>query len=254
MELVNLVFNEEGYAQLTLNRTEKLNSVSKQMTEELYKALQKVKETKDIKFLTLTGEGERAFCAGGDLTELHADMNAEEAYRVLHPMKVVLFELATLPVPTIALLNGQARGGGCELATACDFRYGVESASFGFVQANLGITPGWGGGVLLYSRIHPNAAAHWLMEANMYPAKQAYRIGWLHKMVTVNQLKSMDMIQSFLNKTPEQMKWFKKQYTAYLFSQDLSQKMEEEVQQCSHLWESDAHKEAVQKFMDKRKN
>lgn len=254
MELVKLAFKDEGYAQLTLNRTEKLNSVSKQMTEELYEALQKIKESKDIKFLTLTGEGERAFCTGGDLTELHADMNAQQAYSVLHPMKVVLYELAMLPVPTIALLNGQARGGGCELATACDFRYGVESAAYGFVQANLGITPGWGGGVLLYSRIQPSAAAHWLMEAAMYPAKQAYRIGWLHKIVSVNQLRSMDMIKSFLNKTPEQMKWFKKQYKAHVYSQDLSRKMEEEVWQCSLLWESDAHKEAVQKFMDKRKN
>ncbi|MGI8315015.1 enoyl-CoA hydratase/isomerase family protein [Halobacillus mangrovi] len=254
MELVKLAFKDEGYAQLTLNRTEKLNSVSKQMTDELYKALQKVKEMKDIKFLTLTGEGERAFCTGGDLTELHADMNAEEAYGVLHPMKVVLYELVTLPVPTIALLNGQARGGGCELATACDFRYGVDYASYGFVQANLGITPGWGGGVLLYSRIHSNAAAHWLMEAKMYTAKQAYNTGWLHKVVTVNQLRSMDIIQSFLNKTPEQMKWFKKQYTSHIFARDLSLKMEEEVRQCSLLWESDAHKAAVQKFMDKRKN
>ncbi|KHE71808.1 enoyl-CoA hydratase/isomerase family protein [Halobacillus sp. BBL2006] len=254
MELIKLKFEDEGYASLTLNRQEKLNSVSKKMTEELFEALQLVKENKEIKFLTVTGAGERAFCTGGDLNELHADMNAEEAYEILHPMKKVLFELATLPVPTITLLNGQARGGGCELATACDFRYGIESASYGFVQANLGITPGWGGGELLHSRIDSGLAAHWLMEASMYSAEYSYQIGWLHKVVSLNELRSKKVFQSFLNKTPEQMRVFKKKHVTHVIPQDLSRQMDEEVRQCSLLWESDAHKEAVQRFMNKTKN
>ncbi|SFJ92941.1 Enoyl-CoA hydratase/carnithine racemase [Halobacillus dabanensis] len=246
-----LIEKNDEYAILTLNRPEKMNAVSKQMTKELYEAILSLKE-EDLKFLVVTGAGDHAFCAGGDLNEHHGEMVAEEAYDILHSMKEVLYELATFPVPTFALLNGQARGGGCEIATACDFRYGLESASYGFVQGNLGITPGWGGGTLLYRRIKSDYAAHWLMDAEMYSADQVYRIGWLHKKITVNWSVE-ELFPSFLNKTSEQMRVFKQQYLKHLDGDRLSQQMDQEVQQCSLLWESDEHKEAVRKFAAKRK-
>ncbi|MBX0356552.1 enoyl-CoA hydratase/isomerase family protein [Halobacillus sp. Nhm2S1] len=250
MSQLILVEKKEGYAVLTLNRPEKMNAISKQMTKEFYQALIELKK-ENLKFLVVTGAGDRAFCAGGDLRELHGEMSAEQAYTTLHPMKEVLYELAAFPVPTIAVLNGQARGGGCEIATACDFRYGIEGASFGFIQANLGIIPGWGGGTLLYQRINNDVAAHWLMDADMYSAEQVYRIGWLHKMITVNW--NEDIFSSFLNKTHEQMKIFKRQYMDHMEFNRLSERMEREVRQCSLLWESDEHKEAVRNFEAKRK-
>jgi enoyl-CoA hydratase len=246
-----LVEKKDGYAILTLNRPEKMNAVSKQMTKELYEAILALKE-EDIKFLVVTGAGERAFCAGGDLHEHHGELVAKEAYEILYSMKEVLYELTTFPVPTFALMNGQARGGGCEIATACDFRYGRKMAFYGFVQGNLGITPGWGGGTLLYQKIKHDYAAHWLMDAEMYSAEQAYRIGWLHKMITVNY-DVEELFSSFLNKTNDQMRLFKRQYLNRLDWEGISERMDQEVHQCSLLWESDEHKEAVRKFTTKRK-
>lgn len=246
-----LIEKKDGYAILTLNRPDKMNAVTKQMAKELYEGILALKE-EDLKFIVLTGAGSRAFCAGGDLNELHGEMDAEEAYEILYPMKEVLYELATFPVPTFALLNGQARGGGCEIATACDFRYGLNTSSYGFVQGNLGITPGWGGGTLLYQRIKNDDAAHWLMDAEMYSAEQVYRIGWLHKMITVN-CNAEELFSSFLNKTSEQMRVFKRQYLNHLYLEGLSERMNQEVHQCSLLWESDEHKEAVRKFAANRK-
>lgn len=253
MEYVLLDFKKEGYAAITLNRPEKMNAVNKQMVVELHNTLSKVRQASNLKFVTITGAGEQAFCAGGDLKEFHGDLSAEEAFELLNPMKEFVYLLSTLPVPTIALLNGQALGGGCEIATACDFRYGIDSASFGFVQGNLGITPGWGGGALLYKRISPDLAAHWLMDSQMYNCDKSLQIGWLHKKCTRGELKSKDLFYSFLNKTPQQMKWFKHQYLTSI-STDLQQDMDDEVKNCSSLWESEAHKIAVQTFMDSRKN
>src|SRR5690625_5646758 len=86
------------------------------------------------------------FCAGGDLINFHGELTPDEAFSRLYPMKEVLYDIASFPVPTICLLNGDALGGGCEIATACDFRIAKETTKFGFVQSKLGIVPGWGGG------------------------------------------------------------------------------------------------------------
>ncbi|MBA2174279.1 enoyl-CoA hydratase/isomerase family protein [Halobacillus locisalis] len=254
MGYVLLDISEEGCATITLNRPEKMNAINKQMVQELREVLESVRTLETLKLVLITGAGDRAFCAGGDLKDFHGEMAAREAYELLVPMKEVLYKIATLPVPTIALLNGQARGGGCEIATACDFRYGVSDASFGFVQGDLGIRPGWGGGVLLYERIAAAQAAHWLMDAEMYEAAETLRIGWLHKMGTLEQLQSGRFIESFLNKTETQMRQFKSQYLSSLSIKGLSDRMDEEVKECAVLWESEEHKLAVQKFMSSRKN
>lgn len=254
MDHVLLDISEEGCATITLNRPEKMNAINKQMVQELREILDTITTLESLKLVLITGAGERAFCAGGDLNDFHGEMTASEAYELLVPMKEVLYKIATMPVPTIALLNGQARGGGCEIATACDFRYGVSNTSFGFVQGNLGIRPGWGGGVLLYERIAPAQAAHWLMDAEMYKAVETFRIGWLHKIGTLEELRSDRLIESFLNKTETQMRQFKSQYLSSLSIKGINDRMDEEVKECAVLWESEEHKLAVQKFMSSRKN
>ncbi|MFG6115234.1 enoyl-CoA hydratase/isomerase family protein [Halobacillus sp. MO56] len=239
-----------GYARITLNRPEKMNAVSKQMTSELSQALTEAKEAEGVKCLVITGSGDRAFCTGGDLKDLHGDMNASEAFQTLYPMKEVVYQLASFPLPTIALLNGQARGGGCEIATACDIRYAVKDASYGFVQGKLGITPGWGGGVLLYEKIRPEYAFQWLIEAEMYDSDRVAAIGWAHRLIEREELGNVeDLLAKFLEKSVEQMRVWKKQYDKKLSMISLSPVMDEEVRTCSRLWESEEHKEAVKRFM-----
>ncbi|WP_163530388.1 enoyl-CoA hydratase/isomerase family protein [Halobacillus ihumii] len=255
MEQVTLTVSDDGYGLVTLNRSDKMNAVTKQMADELLNALEQAKNIEHIKCLVIRGAGDRAFCAGGDLTELHGDLTSEQAYRTLLPMKQVLHELACFPVPTFAFLNGQARGGGCEIATACDFRYGLADGSYGFIQGQLGITPGWGGGEILYKRIPSNIAAHWLMEAQMYSASRALEIGWLHKIVTRQQMDGKELLRPFLEKSVEQLHVFKQQYIEKLSIEGLSQHMDQEVQHCAGLWESEAHVKAVRRFAaSSRKN
>src|SRR5690625_4132257 len=102
------------------------------MAKELMTILEEAKEDPP-KFLVITGRG-KMFSAGGDLLDLHGELSADEAFSRLYPMKEVLFELVNFPMPTIGLLNGNALGGGCELATACDIRIAKNTSEFGFVQ------------------------------------------------------------------------------------------------------------------------
>src|SRR5699024_10079246 len=162
---------------LTLNRPEKRNAISIEMARQLSSLLTEIKE-RPIPFLVIKSAGEGVFCAGGDLNELHGELSEQEAYETLNMMKQVLYQIVSLPIPTIGLLQGNALGGGCELATACDIRIAREGTTFGFVQSNLGILPGWGGGAILYEKVSPSFAFQWLTEGEMYPASFLLEKGW----------------------------------------------------------------------------
>ncbi|WP_255822143.1 enoyl-CoA hydratase/isomerase family protein [Halobacillus shinanisalinarum] len=129
----------------------------------------------------------------------------------------------------------------------------MADGSYGFVQGQLGILPGWGGGVLLYKKIPAHFAAHWLMDSRMYGVEEATRIGWLHKVVSEQQLAGEELLQPFLEKSQEQLRSFKKQYRDHLSMEGVWHQMDEEVQQCARLWESEAHVQAVRRFTSSRK-
>lgn len=251
-ETISYETDSSGYVLIRLNRPEKRNAVSLQMAEELGEALKQA-EKEDIKCLVITGAGDRAFCSGGDLKDFHGEMSEMESYRTLSAMKNVLYDIATFPVPTICLLNGAARGGGCELATSCDFRYARENTNFGFVQGKLGITPGWGGGALLYQRISPVKAHHWLITSEVYDAEKLKEWGWIDRIIPDDQWNDLSKILSpFIEKYSEQMRTFKKQYLSQLSLTRLYEEMEREVQSCSKLWDSEPHKKAVEDFFRKK--
>ncbi|HLR80307.1 MAG TPA: enoyl-CoA hydratase/isomerase family protein [Bacillota bacterium] len=244
--------NDKGYSIIRLNRPEKHNAISVEMVKELRNCLEQAKQD-EVKCLVITGAGERMFCAGGDLNDLHGDLNSDEAFNHLHPMKEVLYEIASFPVPTICLLNGDALGGGCELATSCDFRITTPSTKFGFVQANLGIIPGWGGGVLLYEKVSHNFAYQWLLEAKVYPAEELKERGWIQHIVDDFEEKNIDnLLEPYLSKSYDQMKILKNQYKKALSANDLSSRMEEEVKNCAYLWTSEEHKQAVERFFQRK--
>lgn len=248
-EYVKWDLYEQGYGMITLHRPERRNALSLDMIEELQTLLKDARDL-DIKALVITGAGDQAFCAGGDLNDFHAGLSSQEAFSALYPMKEVLYELSRFPVPTIALLNGHTRGGGCELATACDFRYAAEGSTIGFVQGDLGISPGFGGGALLYHRIHPLKAYEMLVQSRVYGTEEAIHTGWLQGIIREETIaEDIDNIMKpFLSKTIDQAKHFKQQYVKQQIPLSLSADMDDEVRRCSNLWGNEQHKEAVQGY------
>jgi|GEM_PF-305246 len=241
-----------NYAMITLNRPKKRNAISLKMIEKLSTY---VKEAKDssIKCLVITGTGDKMFCAGGDLNDFHPELSIEEAFSRLNKMKEVLLDIVSFPVPTICLLNGDALGGGCELATSCDFRIAKEDTTFGFIQSSLGIIPGWGGGTLLYEKVEHNFAYQWLLEANVYKAVDLLKKGWIHNIVAMENLYKLDkLLKPYMQKSFEQMKFLKAQYKEKLCISHFSKLMTEEVRRCAELWSSPRHVEKVQQFLTKK--
>ncbi|ALX47375.1 enoyl-CoA hydratase/isomerase family protein [Lentibacillus amyloliquefaciens] len=251
-ELVTYRYDEQGFGEITLNRPEKMNAISKEMAEVFSTALETAKQ-QSIKFLVITASGERMFCAGGDLNDLNADLPSDEAFSVLYPMKEVLYEIASFPVPVVCLLNGDAMGGGCEIATACDFRIAKKETRFGFVQTKLGITPGWGGGRLLYEKVHPVFAYQWLMEAEIHGAEYLLEKGWINRVVPEDEWNDRGtLLRPYLAKSLEQMKVLKNQYLRQVSILSLSAQMDEEVRNSANLWETAEHKEAIKHFFSRK--
>ncbi|QHS22152.1 enoyl-CoA hydratase/isomerase family protein [Virgibacillus sp. MSP4-1] len=239
--------SQDHFAKITLNRPEKRNAVSLEMGRELNEILDNLSQNKELKFLVITGSGNKSFCAGGDLYDFHGAMDEGKAYEQLRRLKTVLYKLASFPLPTICILNGDARGGGCELATACDFRFAEKNTRHGFIQGKLGITPGWGGGVLLYKRILPLLAYQWLLESDMRDAGQLQQMGWIQKLFSEGQGIN-ELVKPFIEKQRAQLHSFKKQYINQYSLDQLADDMDMEVKNCARLWVSDEHKQAVEAF------
>ncbi len=249
---VTLAFEAAGYGVITLHRPEKHNAISKKMTQDLNDCLEKAKQ-KPLKFLVLTGFGDKMFCSGGDLYDLHGDLSPDEAFSILYPMKEVLYKIVAFPVPVICLLNGNALGGGCEIATACDIRIAKESTTFGFVQSTLGIVPGWGGGVLLYEKVHHTFAFQWLLEGAIYSTSYLMEKGWIQQVVDKSQWSDPNVfLQPYILKSVDQMKLLKAQYKKKLSALALNAEMNAEVRSCATLWDSPEHKQAVHRFMHRK--
>jgi|SRR5690625_2407964 len=247
----HIMYDETTYGTIVLNRPDKRNAISSKMAHTLNNLLAELKN-RPPKFLVIKSAGDSVFCAGGDLTELHGGLDEVEAYKRLSPMREVLYKLATFPVPTICLLQGNAFGGGCELATSCDFRIAKEGTLFGFIQTNLGILPGWGGGALLYKKVQPNFAFQWITEGAIFPANLLHKKGWLHHVVSAEKwADEATFLKQYTNKSKEQLTFLKQQFMENVQLYNIKDEMERESRESAHLWPSDEHKRAVNKFLNK---
>ncbi|MET3682036.1 enoyl-CoA hydratase/carnithine racemase [Alkalibacillus flavidus] len=237
---------------VTLNRPAKRNALSFDMIRELSDVVHGLHQDHDTKLVIFTGAGV-AFCAGGDLSDFHGDLNQGDALELLTPMKDVLWQITTLPMTTIAWMNGLARGGGMELATACDFRFANEAGHYGFTQGQLGISTGWGGGTLLYERISHQEAYYWLVMADVRSAPELKDIRYVQATFTDgDHILDHELIKPFVARDVEQLLHWKQQWLDARDLTRLKERMDQEVEACSHLWVSEAHRQAVAQFFNRK--
>ncbi len=133
----------EEFALIRLNRPEALNALSFKLVEDLARALDEV-AAGDARALLVTGAGDKAFCAGADIGELGGRTLAEQK-RGAERGQAVMAKLERLPMPSVAMVNGYAFGGGLELALACTFRLLTPNARLALPEIRLGLVPGYGG-------------------------------------------------------------------------------------------------------------
>jgi enoyl-CoA hydratase/carnithine racemase len=229
-----------------INRPDKRNAIDYDVMNKLEDALNQVKENVSIRAFIITGTGEQSFCSGGDLSVFHALHTKEEAYSMLSKMGEILYSLMTLPVPTFAIINGTAVGGGCEIASACDHRWALYHARMGFVQGNLGITTGWGGASMLMEKVQSAAALEMLSSAKVFTATEAKELGFIQKIA--DDMKGTN-IQDTLVASSNVLRSYKKAFIAKWEESLLKERMLAEIEQCSILWEQDEHHTAVRQFL-----
>lgn len=171
---------------LTLNRPEVLNALDQDLLVSLGQAVTEVVGDDSVRALIVTGEG-RAFAAGADIAAMQSmsPADAEEFSRLGH---TVFGALETIPVPTIAAVNGFALGGGCELALACDYIYAADDARFGQPEVNLGLLPGFGGTSRLVRRVGVAWAKELVFSGGTIKSDEALRIGLVNRVFPKDDL------------------------------------------------------------------
>lgn len=173
-------------ATITVNRPDKLNALNDATIAELGRAIDEARARDDVAGVLLTGAG-RAFVAGADISELQSQ-SPLEAQRRARAGQVIFRRFETSPKPTMAVINGFALGGGCELAMACHLRVASEKAKLGQPEVKLGIVPGYGGTQRLPRLVGRGAALKLLLTGDMIDAAEALRIGLVDQVTAPEQL------------------------------------------------------------------
>ncbi|MDR6854924.1 enoyl-CoA hydratase [Variovorax guangxiensis] len=173
--------HDEEFAVLTIRRPKSLNALNFELLEELGDYLDQLKASR-ARALIITGEGEKAFCAGADIKELQ--QRGLAAQREGAELGQGVFALLDrLPIPSIALVNGFAFGGGCELALACTLRIALPNAKFGLPEVKLGLIPGYGGTQRLPRLVGQGRALEMVMTGRSVDAEEALAIGLVNRIV-----------------------------------------------------------------------
>ena len=172
----------QGVAWVTLNRPRVLNAYNVQMRDDLYEVLTAVKDDPEITVVIFKGVGERAFCVGADLTEF-GTVPSRVIARQVRWERDVWGLLLSLKQPLLAALHGYVLGSGMEIAACCDIRIASEDAIFGMPEVGLGMIPAAGGSQTLPRLLRAGRALEVLLTGQRISAAEAYRIGFVNKVV-----------------------------------------------------------------------
>lgn len=183
-----LVATENGIGQITINRPSKLNALNVATIQELHNAFESLESNEEVRVIIITGEGEKAFVAGADISEF-AHFSVEEGAQLAAQGQELLFDFVeNLKKPVIAAINGFALGGGLELAMSCHFRIASDNAKMGLPEVSLGVIPGYGGTQRLPQLIGKGRAMEMIMTAGMISAEEGFRAGLVNHVVPQAEL------------------------------------------------------------------
>ncbi len=173
---------QDGIGCITLNRPQALNAYNIRMRDELYEVLGAIKADPEVEVVILKGAGEKAFCAGADLTEFLTAPSPVIARRARFERDVWGLFLS-IDKPFIAAMHGYVLGSGIEMALCCDIRLASEDARFGLPEPGLGIIPAAGGSQTLPRTIGRAAALEMLLSGRWLTAEEAYRLKLVNRVI-----------------------------------------------------------------------
>ncbi len=253
MSTPNLIVNFSDHVlMVTINRPEKRNALSRAVLTELQDTFTAAAEDDNLRVAVLRGAGEKSFAAGGDLRDLSTIRTRDGAATMANQAKAVLDSIRKFPLPVVAALNGDALGGGAELAVACDFRVLAAHARIGFIQGRLNICTAWGGGIDLLQLVGPAAGLRLLSRSELLEAPTALAIGLADVAAKPDQSLD-DCLQAFLApmrlKAPQVLRAFKALALQVRAGRPRSELEALETNLFSDTWVHDDHWAAADKLL-----
>jgi enoyl-CoA hydratase len=244
---------EEGIAILKVNRPKVLNALNRATLLEIQRALKELEKDPGVRVLIITGEGEKAFVAGADISEM-APMNPKEALEFSKLGHETLSLLEDFPCPVIAAVNGYALGGGLELVLACDIILASENARLGLPEVTLGICPGFGGTQRLPRLIGKARAKELIFTGEMIDAKKAYEYGIVNKVVPQDKLldEAKEIARKIAKNGPLAVRTAKRLVEMGLET-SLRNGEAMEMEAWANLFATEDQKEGMKAFLEKRK-
>lgn len=246
-----IIDSVDRVATITINRPEKRNALNAAVRAELIAALDRLCDDADVRVVILTGAGDRAFVAGADITEFAERSPLEQ--RAAMSGRRVFDEVAAFPKPTIAMVNGYALGGGCELALACDMRVAARSARFGQPEIRLGLIPGGGGTQRLPRLVGAGRALRMILSGEAIDAEEAWRIGLVDMLTEDADLRNrtLELARTMAVSSPVALR-LAKAAVAAAWETPLSAGLTMERELFITAFASDDRREGVAAFLSKR--
>jgi enoyl-CoA hydratase len=243
---------EPGIYLLTVNRPRALNALNAATLSDITAAIEQVGADDRCRVLLITGAGEKAFIAGADIAEMQAYTPLEARTFSARGM-AVMHALESLPVPVIALVNGYALGGGCELAMSCDWVVAAQTAVFGQPEVKLGIPPGFGGTQRLTRLVGRAMALELLTTGRQLRADEALAIGLVNHVYPAAELieRGMEMARAIAANGPLAVRLAKQSVHRGL-DVDLASGCVFETQSFALAFSTSEQKEGMSAFLAKR--
>ena len=243
--------NRVGY--IVLDNPSKLNAISFSMWEKIGTTLEEYKKNKDIRCIVMTGNGEKAFSAGADISEFNDNRSLEEAVLLYDNVsKTTLNILQNFPKPTIAIINGYCIGGGLATALSCDVRIASEKSTFAIPAAKLGLAYDYLGIKKLRDLIGPSRAKYIFFTARQFSSTEAIQMGIIEQIFKEKDFKEgvMQVLNTIIGNAPLTIASAKLAIDADIEDKDLYKKCKEFEAIC---FSSKDYEEGRLAFTEKRK-
>ena len=245
---------QDHVLQITINRPERRNAMNTQVGRDMLDVFSSLLlDPGDARTVILTGAGDKAFCAGGDLKE--RDGMTDQEWRLQHAIfEQAVYQLIDCPIPVIAAVNGSAFGGGCEMALAADFIYAADSARFALTEVTLGIIPGCGGTQNLPRAAGSRRAKEILYTGTPFTASEGLEWGIINKVTSAEELlpASLETAARMADNGPLALRQLKRSVNLGMGT-DLTTALGIEVEAYNRLVPTEDRHEGVLAFNEKRK-
>lgn len=252
--------SDSGAVTITINRPQRRNALNQDTVREMMAALARVNADPGARVLVVTGagdpsagSGQAAFCAGADLKDA-PEMDPQVAHEIVRLYLDCVVAIRGVEIPVIARINGDAVGGGCCIALACDIRVASERARLGFPFVNLGISGADMGATYLLPRlIGYGRAAELLLTGDLIPAREAQAMGLVNRVVPAEELDAavQSLVARLASGPPLGLRFTKKALTSAL-DMDAAAEIHHELLVQSYCLLTDDYREGLEAFREKR--